>query len=117
LAKPAYVEGKFLTSNSRWAKGQYDRLPALAADLVSQPNQRDPVTNRRAPTGTGAQAGNARNSDCFPASGSDPVQTELVQELNRPGGNTHGRPWRLPTSPRAERPSIYCDELNSQRGL
>jgi putative ABC transport system substrate-binding protein len=88
LAQTGYVEGRNLTIELRFGDGQYDRLPALAADLV-QRQVAVLVTSGGSRIAQMAQSATAAIPIVF-ATGSDPVQDGLVKSINRPGGNSTG---------------------------
>jgi putative ABC transport system substrate-binding protein len=88
LGEMGFVEGRNLAIAFRWAEGHYDRLPALAAELVGLP-----VTLLFAaggpPAAFAAKAATSTIPIVFSAVG-DPVELGLVPSLNKPGGNITG---------------------------
>jgi putative tryptophan/tyrosine transport system substrate-binding protein len=88
LGEAGYVEGKDVAIEYRWANGQYDRLPALAADLVAR-KVTVIVSTGGDPPALAAKAATTTIPIVF-ATGSDPVAVGLVAGLSRPGGNLTG---------------------------
>jgi putative tryptophan/tyrosine transport system substrate-binding protein len=86
LKAAGYVEGQNVAVEYRWAEGHYDRLPTLAAELLSH---RVAVMVVNGPAALPAQSLTTSIPIIF-VTAVDPVATGLVASLNRPGGNLTG---------------------------
>jgi putative ABC transport system substrate-binding protein len=100
LSEAGYVEGRNVAFEYRWANGNYERLPAMAAELVARP-----VTLIVTGGGDSSVLAAKAATSTIPivmVSGTDPVREGLIASLNRPGGNITGA-------------TVFASEMESKR--
>jgi putative ABC transport system substrate-binding protein len=100
LKSQGFAEGQNVAIEFRWAEGRYDRLPALAADLVDR-QVAVLVATGGSMTALAAKAATTKIPIVF-SIGEDPVELGIVESLNRPGGNITGV-------------NIFTSEMNAKR--
>src|SRR5262249_13826699 len=88
LNEAGYVEKRNLLIEYRWANFQYERLPALGAELAKRPV--DAIFATGSVVAAIAAKSATKNIPIVFANGSDPVEYGLVASYNRPGGNVTG---------------------------
>ena len=88
LSEQGYIEGQNVEIKYQWARGQWDRLPAIAADLARR-NVAVIVAAGGEPAALAAKAATTSIPIVF-ATGGDPVKLGIVSSFNRPGGNMTG---------------------------
>jgi putative ABC transport system substrate-binding protein len=87
LAETGFIEGKDFSVSYRWAEGHYDRLPAMASELVGL--EVDLIAAFGPPPAKAAKLATSRIPIVFEV-GNDAVEAGLVNSLSRPGGNATG---------------------------
>jgi putative ABC transport system substrate-binding protein len=114
LKEQGYVEGENVTIDFRWAEGHFERLPAMAVELV-RGNPDVLVTVGAIPSPFAAKAATSTIPIVFIV-GTDPVAVGLVQSIGRPGGNMTGATL-LASSLEGKRLELIHDMLPAARSV
>jgi len=114
LQETGFSEGRNLGIEFRWAEGRYERLPALAAELVAR-NVSVLVSTGGEPAALAAKAATSTTPIVFLIAG-DPVRLGLTSAFNRPGGNATGAVL-LTTALEPKRIGLLRDMLPNSRRL
>ena len=114
LSANGFIEGQNVTIEYRWARGQYDRLPTLAAELASSHLSVLVATGGEPSLLAAKQA--APSTPIVFTTGGDPVKSGMVQSLSHPGGNMTGISL-LTTAPEAKRLGLLGELLPSATTL
>jgi putative ABC transport system substrate-binding protein len=113
LSETGYVEGQNVAIEYRWAEGQYDRLPAMAADLVGR--KVDLIVAFGPPAARAAKSATSTIPIVFEV-GNDAVEAGLVASLARPGGNATGLSI-LFTQLTSKRLELLCELIPQARTI
>jgi putative ABC transport system substrate-binding protein len=105
LREAGYVEGRNLAIEYSWAEGHYDRLPAMAAELVGR--KVDLIMASSPPAAQAAKSATSTIPIVF-RGGADPVAIGLVASLAHPGGNLTGVSF-VPDELASKRLELLCD--------